>query len=164
MPPSVLRRGKLDRSVVRDLPKQTAKSFGNAGFRRGEVAFVLPEDPPVDAPATELVGKLTDQDKVSRAWWLFLFGNGADSFFESHLHKLILATVEPPLIVSRAKIERFVYDIRPWNSALAKVGNAVGHLVVEKYTVIDHQGRHLRPPDHNIVEIVHNGRRLFPQI
>jgi hypothetical protein len=153
-------QAKLNRSVVKDLRKQTLAQFGANGFRLGETAFVSPPNIPEVRPR-ELVGKIVGRDRISATWWLSLYDDGRDSFVEDDLHKLIRVN-EASNVASRAIIVRTIYEIREWEKATSKVGPPKGHVVIQKYTSVDHQGRPISlPPEYDVLEILFDGQRLF---
>ena len=153
-------QAKLNKSVVKDLRKQTLESFGSRGFRLGETAFVSPGDLKNLKRPTELVGRIVDKDKISSTCWLSLYDDGRDSYVESDLHKLILAG-EDSLVKSRASIVRSTYEIRDWNRSAAKLGKALGHIIVQRFIAMDHEGRGISSPEYSVVGIAFDGQDLF---
>ena len=131
---------KANKSIIKDLRKQTLDRFGRKTFCRGETAFIAPREAgPVHAP-TELVGKIVDRDRDSAALWLTLYDNGRDSYLESDLHKLILIEDPVTVVKSRTEIVRWTYEIREWNREARDVGTRRGHVIVQKFTTMDHEG------------------------
>lgn len=57
-------QAKLNRSVVKDLRKQTLAQFGANGFRLGETTFVNPANISEVTKPRELVGKIVGRDKI----------------------------------------------------------------------------------------------------
>ena len=154
-------QAKLNRSVVKDLRKQTLAQFGANGFRLGETAFVNPANISEVTKPRELVGKIVGRDKISATWWLSLYDDGRDSFVEDDLHKLIRVS-EVSNVASRAAFVQTIYEIREWNKSTSRIGPSKGHVKVQKYTAIDHQGQPISlPPQYDLLEILFDGQRLF---
>lgn len=150
-----------NRSILKFARKQLKGRISLTRVDAGETVFIEPAIEHIQSCARNLVAKVCGKSTLTEAHWLHQFDNGHIEVFLLDLHKVVLSEAKQTSPTPGVRITMYWSEIWTWDDRAGALIEKVGHIAVQRFLQVDHQGRFRFPPDWSIFEIKYKNEYLF---